>query len=173
MDNAETMADYWDEAIYLLETLVMKAKGQDENGMDLAFTNGQVYLKNSSKVAKFREKMEDQGAKPGGNGIHTNLKKSLGDLLNKYIQDMRISIRRGDMRKLTILVLTDGIWAGMTDKHDVDKMIVEFATELKRVQGTSLQDRQVSIEFIQFGFDPEASYRLRRLDDELPFKGVA
>ena len=38
VDNAETMEDYWFEAQYLLETLVMKAKGQDKNGMDLSFT---------------------------------------------------------------------------------------------------------------------------------------
>jgi hypothetical protein len=33
-------------------------------------------------------------------------------------------------------------------------------------------ERQVSFEFIQFGFDPDATYRLQRLDDELPYRDV-
>ncbi|KAF2469600.1 uncharacterized protein BDR25DRAFT_46339 [Lindgomyces ingoldianus] len=34
-------------------------------------------------------------------------------------------------------------------------------------------DRQVSIEFIEFGDDQETHERLRRLDDDMPFRGVS
>ncbi|OAF54686.1 hypothetical protein VC83_08984 [Pseudogymnoascus destructans] len=38
VDNAESMSQYWYNAKYLLETLILKAMGQDDNGMDLSFT---------------------------------------------------------------------------------------------------------------------------------------
>ena len=165
------MAEFWDEAIYLLETLVMKAQGQDENGMDLAFFNGPIKLNGSNKPAKFKEKMEDPQARPSsGNGIHTDIRKPLGEIFFDYLQTVRGSRKR--VRRLTVIILTDGKWEGMANKHEVNNMIVDFAKKLERAQGNSLLARQVTFEFVRFGFDSDATHRLQQLDDELPFEGV-
>jgi len=176
VDNAESMTDWWDEAIYLLETLVMKAHHQDDNGMDLEFFAGSVKLKGSNRPASFREKMEDEEARPtAGNRAHTDIRKPLGDIFHRYIESVKDSQRnpkKHKLRKLTVIILTDGKWEGMSNKHAVEDQIVQFVKDLKAVQTQSLMERQVSFEFIQFGFDPDATYRLQRLDDELPYRDV-
>jgi len=176
VDNAETMTDWWDEAIYLLETLVMKAHHQDDNGMDLEFFAGSVKLKGSNKAASFREKMEDEEARPtAGNRAHTDIRKPLGDIFHRYIESVKDSQRnpkKHKLRKLTVIIFTDGKWEGMSNKHAVEDQIVQFVKDLKAVQKQSLMERQVSFEFVQFGFDPDATYRLQRLDDELPYRDV-
>jgi hypothetical protein len=177
VDNAGTMADFWDEAIYLLETLVMKAKGQDENGMDLSFAQGNVSIRGSNRESKFREKMEDPGARPSvGSTAHTDIRKALGDILDDYLGEVRKSRQyssgkkkdKDKLRDLTIIVFTDGKWEGIADKEAVMNTIVRFAKELEKIQGKGFRMRQVSFEFVQFGFDADATYLLQKLDDDLP-----
>lgn len=169
------MAPYWDEAIFLLETLVMKAWGQDENGMDLSFANGPVTIRGSNDPSKFKKKMEDPYAKPvTGKRIKTDMRKSLRDILYTYIQivKQRRNNPKTKVKKLTIIVLTDGKWGAKTSEHDVEDDIVDFVKALKKEQGNYGQVRQVSIEFVQLGYDEGAAFRMQRLDDELPFLGV-
>jgi hypothetical protein len=68
-------------------------------------------------------------------------------------------------------VFTDGIWEAMKNKDDVKSLIVTFAKELKDILG-DFKKRPVSIEFVQFGDDEDASYRLWILDNHLIFEGV-
>jgi hypothetical protein len=167
------MEDHWFEAQYLLETLVMKAKGQDKNGMDLSFTQGPVVLEGSNDAAKFSKKMDERGAKPM-KGWHTNLILPLEKILSNYLADFKRTKATDDVKKLTLLVLTDGKWEGMEDKEGVARVIVDFAKKMEQLTGDTLRkrERRVSIEFIQFGFDEDATARLRRLDDDLPYEGV-
>ena len=181
VDNAGTMADFWDEAIFLLETLVMKAKGQDENGMDLSFVHGNVRIRGGNREKKFTEKMEDPGARPSlGSTARTDIRKPLGDILDDYIKDVRNSRRHSNSKKkdkdklkdLTIIIFTDGKWEGMADKDTVMSTIVEFSKELEKIQGKGFRMRQVSFQFVQFGFDADATYLLHKLDDEMPGEDI-
>ena len=54
------MRNDWFQATFLLETLVMKAKGQDENGMDLYFTIGKGRVNNSNGKSAFTKAMEKE-----------------------------------------------------------------------------------------------------------------
>ena len=176
VDNAESMLDYWDESIYLLETMVMKAWGQDKNGMDLTFANGPVLIRGSNNPAKFRQKMEDKDAKPSkGSGLKTDIRIALESILSDYLRLAQRGLdHRAKVKKLTIIVLTDGRWEGLPDDNDgsVEDTIVEFVKRLKTVQKGHMEVRQVSFEFVQLGFDEGAAFRLQRLDDQLPFRGV-
>ena len=160
------MSPYWYNAKYLLETLVLKATGQDNDGMDLSFTSGNVSVWNGDHVSKFTKAMNDPDAQPRLH-MHTDMKKSLGDIFYNYSSEAK----KRDIKNLTLIVLTDGKWDGMDDKNGVDTKIIEFAKELQSIVG-NLKDRPVSIEFIQFGDDPNATSRLRRLDDDLVFSGI-
>jgi hypothetical protein len=166
------MLNYWDEAVYLLETLVMKAAGQDPNGMDLLFTHGDVKVSGKDDAAKFRRAMTK--AKPVENvPWHTNMSQSLGAILQDHLDEIEYKKRtRETIHSLTIVVLTDGIWEGMNDKDDVRKKIIEFDSNLKAAKIGNLITRPVSIQFIQFGSDEDARELLRRLDDDMPYYGV-
>ena len=178
------MADKWDEAAMLLEVLVMKAKFLDPDGMDLSFTTGPVRVSNSNDAKEFIEALDNDDARPN-DMTHTDMSASLGDILSAYLQDLkskrnkdnrdnkkRWSTSSGDSeRKLTVIIFTDGKWEGMNKKAQVDETIINFSKALEKEVG-SLQKRFVSIEFVQFGNDPDASHRLRHLDNELGYSGV-
>lgn len=171
------MTPYWFEATYLLETLILKARGQDKNGMDLTFTSGPTKVENregrTNKLSKdpFVSAMKDHNARPRKD-IHANMRQALGDILDKYVNDARKQKRMGShVKSLTLLVLTDGKWEGMIDKWGVKDLIITFVHNLREVVG-DLKLRPVSIEFIQFGDDEDASYRLWVLDNHLKYDGV-
>ena len=163
------MKEFWEEATYVLKTLVMKAKGQDENGMDLAFTSGLVKVDGEKNASAFKEAMKKDRARPMAN-IHTDMKKSLGDVLDAYHTELkrkreRPSKKETEVKDLTLIVLTDGVWAGMYNKEEVSELIVKFLKSLRVTIGDIRNP--VSIEFIQFGDDEDATNRLRRLDNDL------
>lgn len=168
IDNAVTMADHWDEVRFLLETLVMKAKGQDEDGMDLSFTNYRANFKSSNDQSKFRDAMESPQIRPTPTSqVHTDIRVALGDITSGYlrvVETNRHSVT--PVRALTVIVFTDGKWDGM---NDVENTIANFALELQRLEGNNLRQHQVTFEFVQFGMDKEAAHRLQRLDDNVPF----
>ncbi|KAF7505103.1 hypothetical protein GJ744_001243 [Endocarpon pusillum] len=184
VDNASTMAQFWDEAAMLLEVLTMKAKGLDPDGMDLSFTTGPVRIQNSNDERGFTEAMDNDDATPN-DMTPTDMSASLGAILDAYLQDLRgkrlkgtreskkrRSTNSGDNdRKLTVIVFTDGRWEGMDRKDQVDETIIDFSKALAKEVG-NLQKRYVSIEFVQFGNDPDASHRLRHLDNDLKYAGV-
>ena len=148
----------------------MKAAGQDENGMDLSFTIGRLELKNKKTGSDFWRAMENSAVQPKDN-MHTDMQKSLDRILSAQLEEIKRNWFKGSPKKLTIIVLTDGVWAGMKNKRDVDKTIVKFGKDVQNFLGNS-EPRSVSIEFIQFGYNVDATHRLRRLDDELKFEGI-
>jgi hypothetical protein len=175
VDNGETMAEFWGAAKTLLSDLVTKARHVDKNGMELVFTAGENNFKATNKVANFAQAMDKEGHKPVAQG-YTHMSAVLGRILAEYLRQYAKTRdkMRDKMRKLTIIVFTDGIWAGMKKELAVDNKIVEFSQRLKEERGNDLEEdeRRVSIEFVQFGNDRKASVRLKRLDDQLKFRGV-
>lgn len=120
--------------------------------------------------------MEHRDARPSkGSDVKTDIRKALEEVLyNRYLRVVKQSLQdhKVKVKKLTIIVLTDGKWDDMEGDNDVEDTIVEFAKKLKQIQGDHMQIRQVSFEFVQLGFDEGAAFRLQRLDDELPWRGV-
>ncbi|KAI9776787.1 MAG: hypothetical protein M1816_005081 [Peltula sp. TS41687] len=172
VDNAESMRQHWYEATYLLDTLVMKAAGQDDDGMDLTFTTGPEKLERKKSTSEFTKIMKK--AEPM-DGVHTDMRRPLGDIFSNYIEETQKRkkyLYQKDVKNLTLIILTDGIWAGMgSNKDAVNQKIVSFIKNLEETIG-KLKDRPVSIEFIQFGNDEDATYRLERLDKDLKCEGI-
>jgi len=171
VDNAESMEDFWYEAKFLLETLLKKAQGLDENGMDLMFTIGSYDVENQKGTSRIMTQMDNMKARPK-KGMHTDMRGSLGNIFDKYITDARRKKQyNSDIKNLTLIVLTDGKWEGTKNKEEVNRKIVYFSRELEGIIG-NLKDRPVSIEFIQFGYDEDATYRLKALDNDLKYSGI-
>ncbi|KAL8911664.1 MAG: hypothetical protein Q9171_003191 [Xanthocarpia ochracea] len=170
------MKRYWAWTKFLLRTLVQIVAGQDENGLDLSFTLGKQKLENEKAMSKLWEKRMDE-AEPRSESW-TNMKAPLQEILSgyldyvKHVQKQKRYQPTKTYRKLTLIILTDGIWAGMgNNQHAVNDIIVNFMHDLEAVIG-DLVDRPVSIEFIQLGNDPEATYRLRRLDKDIKLNRI-
>jgi hypothetical protein len=163
------MLPFWAEATYLLETLVLKAAPLVKDGMDLSFTRADVKLRRKKNEAEFRAAMNSAQPVPQS---HTNMDESLGHLLDEWL-----NIRRGRFtvaqEMMTVIVLTDGVWAGMRDDHDkLRRTIIDFMKQLKSSRLEKLGQRTVSIQFIQFGKDEAARARLRALDDDMVHDNV-
>ncbi|ERF73563.1 hypothetical protein EPUS_07497 [Endocarpon pusillum Z07020] len=174
IDNGESMERFWPSVRELLLILVTKSQHIDENGMELKFTCSESKFKPSNKVAAFAAEMDKRTHQPmtGEHARQTNMSITLGSMLRNYLT--QFSRKKTHTRKMTIIVLTDGIWAGMTENFAVDKEIIEFNQKLSQLGCNDLEhdERRVSIQFVRFGDDPTAIRRLKRLDDQLRFKGV-
>jgi hypothetical protein len=172
VDNCWSMSKHWAHVKFVLKTLATKAKGLDPNGVDLYFTLGGVKAENKTGVKPLMDAMVNPKAIPSdhNDGLDTDMATRLKDLFDEHLTRVRQSRKNGSERakKLTIIVLTNGMW----DEVQVGKRIVEFAETLKALTKKDIDDRPVSIEFIQFGRDAAATERLKRLDDELKYKGI-
>ena len=167
------MGEYWYEATYLLMTLMMKTEGLDKDGMDLYFTLGPVSVKGKKTTSKFEKAMRDARPTQGDTTpTSTNMRTSLSKILSEYVNIVEKKRESSThIKDLTIIVLTDGIWGGETEKDSVNDMIIQF---LKRLRNTmdDLRNRPVSIQFVQFGKDEDATFRLRKLDNGLKWQGI-
>lgn len=162
------MEAHWYEATQLLEVLVKKARGVDEDGMDLRFTTGNISLNGQSSAHEFVKSMHK--ARPmtrSEERAHTDLRISLGDIGQEYLSKLK---RRPDVKDVVVIVFTDGIWKGMEYPEAVADHIKQFAGQVEALQ--SLKHRPFSVEFIQFGNDEAATRRLRYLDDCLHELGI-
>ena len=164
------MEPHWYEATYLLETLVDKAEGLDEDGMDLRFTTGPTKLEGKDSAEKFVNSMRK--ARPTS-GARTDLRNSLGDVLANYQGKLREKAiyPTTKVKDVVLIVLTDGIWADMEDIDGVTELLKKFSKELERLHH-HLKYRPFGIEFIQFGIDESATHRLIHLDEYLPKRGL-
>lgn len=165
------MGEHWYEATELLDVLVKKAKGLDDDGMDLKFTTGNITLDGENSASKFRDRMN--AARPkmrSQERAHTDLRSSLGNILHGYISRLK-HYPSGNVKDVVLLILTDGIWAGMEKKDEVGQHIKKFSNELKALD-YDLKQRPFSVEFIQFGNNKLATQRLRYLDDYLHEEGI-
>ncbi|CZR66319.1 uncharacterized protein PAC_16220 [Phialocephala subalpina] len=168
VDNAESMQAHGGRVKYLLETLFLKALGLDSDGVDLDFTRGTVRAKKVKDKAEIMKKLNDSEARPKSR-VYTAVQIPLQQMFDDY---SRQPLRDGKRTDLTIIVLTGGLWAGTVKKEVVNQTIIAFARELEKSLGGPPKDRPVSVKFIQVRKDPEATLRLRRLDNELKYEGV-
>ena len=155
----------WFQATYTLETLVMKAHGLDPDGMDLTFTTGKIKVEGKEEPKAFVQAMKDGYPKEH---VATNMVESLSKILNEYIRKLRSRDQTSSSTNtVTLIVLTDGLWDGTTQKEHVKEKIVEFLQELERLRLNNIEFRPFSIEFVQFGHDADATRRLKDLDNFL------
>ena len=165
------MTCHWYQATLLLETLVEKAAGLDEDGMDLRFTAGTTSLDGKKSAEKFVECMNK--ARPM-KGTSTDLRSSLGDELDAYESRLKDKQRHPTkpVKNMVLIVLTDGSWADMDwVKDGVANQRTTFCEKLKGLP-CNLKQRPFSIQFIQFGNDDAATQRLVDLDDYLDRIGM-
>ena len=148
------MKEHWTIARYTAETLVRKVASLDDDGLDYVFTTGRNHafwnVKGESAGPTIRDAMN---ATPPDLDP-TNMEYTLSIVFDKYIN-------AGERKQTTLLIFTDGVWAGTKDRTAVEQLIQRFSKTAK----DRFQKRWFSIEFISFGQDANALGHLQYLDD--------
>ncbi|KXH27073.1 hypothetical protein CSAL01_09084 [Colletotrichum salicis] len=182
VDNGTSMKPHWKHATFILEGLVWRSLGYDENGMELCFTDPDTppaaFIKESRKqdVSTFSEAMKL--AKPSSDDKKTMIVPELARIINDYTKAM-LSKRRP--KKKTIIVLTDGVWSGMNIRNTLDehlRAVFQLLRDLHKdlpvrnnLHSQAQEDigtiRPITIQFVRFGTDKEGYERLRHLDDDM------
>ncbi|KAI0484791.1 hypothetical protein GGR56DRAFT_680530 [Xylariaceae sp. FL0804] len=181
VDNGSSMAEHWSEATFLLEVLVWRSLGYDEDGMELYFTNPNTQTR---VLPRKREAVEDfvramNEARPEGEGPRahmTNICEQLKAITLDYVKnkaDVKVS-----ERPKTIIILTDGVWAG-TASDEPEETIKNWYHALKGLNGhvdpgngpAEEEDlahaRPITFQFVAFGQHAPGIAHMRRLDDYL------
>jgi hypothetical protein len=185
VDNGWTMAKHWREVKYLLNVLVWRTLGYDDDGLELYFTNPDtkacVLPGPEQDVDNFMEALRDARPKE-----EERVKTDIAGALDKILQRNREQERERraasngnagvqtpqEERKKTIIILTDAIWEG----SPFDKVCLFFQDELDRLKtaqgqvGSSEQvqkTRPITFQFIGFGCKEKSWEKLEHLDDGL------
>lgn len=154
------------EARNILEALGYVAKKYDPDGVDMAFTQSSEVVKRSKtteKLLKAFDKAQFTGK--------SDMRVRLADIFEEYkrrssSQQQKISVknvfrRQETQRRLSVYILTNGIWQPGCDVETPIRSMVNY------LQGHDKLDKQVGIQFIQFGDDQDVKERFKRLDTGL------
>lgn len=181
VDNASSMARYWNHARQVLDILVWCTLEYDDDGLELHFTNNDddLQIKPNSKRKQKREHFTrrlDLAEPRLTDNVTTDMSASLACILDRHL--INYSSSTGMKRNLTVFVLTDGLWERHCNNNTaVDEYITIFIQKIpdpnsdadKRTGNSSEEkprERPISIQFIRFGHDKDARNRLHRLDND-------
>ncbi|KAK7914325.1 hypothetical protein PG985_012028 [Apiospora marii] len=182
VDNASSMARYWNHARQVLDILVWCTLEYDDDGLELHFTNhdDDLQLKPKSKRKQKREQFTrrlDLAEPRLTDELTTDMSASLACILERHL--INHSSSTGMKRNLTVFVLTDGLWERHRDNNTaVDDYMTTFIQKIpdsdfdadKRTSDSAQEkprERLISVQFIRFGHDKDARNRLLRLDNDL------
>jgi hypothetical protein len=159
IDDSDSMdGKLWTEARDALAGVAEASRLKGGEGLDIYCLNNPKYqpdLRSELDVYNFFNDIVPEGQTPLG--------ERLRRILDIYVP--RIEDPSPHRKPISILVITDGV---PTD--DPKSVIIEFA---RRLDEKNVPLRQLGIQFVQIGDDPDAAYALKELDDQLgPENGV-
>ncbi|TID14705.1 Protein kinase domain-containing protein isoform 1 [Venturia nashicola] len=168
VDNGTTMVEHWKDVLFTLETLYLKIDGLDKNGVDLRFTDrnksncNKAELKKSggrTMLVRSMNKAQPLAANMSDERVRTNMKEVLSPILQKFFASRQ-------NKRMTLIVLTDGMWEGSVTEQGVAEKIRDFYKSWHDMWHI-VEDRWFSIQFVSFGNNAAALHRLQVLDDEM------
>ena len=160
IDNGVSMSVHWSEVKRVFGLLSYMVRDCDPNGLDLYFTN-------TSKAFKSR----NMNTLMGELGTRTpkglpDMSSRFGSIIEKYQskfgkRKVANFFRESGPRKLSLYVLTDAIWQPKID------LTTTIRTLVSSLEDHKLTNKQIGIQFIRFGNDPDGIKRLQTLDSGL------
>ncbi|KAL9607532.1 MAG: hypothetical protein Q9167_007563 [Letrouitia subvulpina] len=169
VDNSTSSRDYRLQMRKVLELLARKVESTDSRGLDLYFTAPYRKLKRQKSNAILNAfDSTDLRDMPDMRSCLARILDEYQDKLGKprivgKIKNPKTTPFVG-CRKLSLYVLTDGIWQPNVDLVQEIQTLVEHLAERK------LTNKQVGIQFIRFGQNLQAIEKMKRLDSGLGFK---
>ena len=160
IDDAESMNAHWSQVKRLFGLLSYMVRDCDSNGLDLYFTNTSKTV-NSSSMSTLMGELGTRTPK----GL-PDMRSRFGDIIEEYRSKFgkrrsRSFGRKSDPRKLSLYVLTDAVWQPKID------LTTPIRTLVKSLEDHNLTNKQIGIQFIQFGDNPDCTQRLQKLDSGL------
>ena len=153
IDNSASMKDYEQHVIFLAKVLLYFASAADPNGVDVWCTKSDRMLHKKDLKSLLDFVRSIMAAAKGT----TDIKIRLGSILSKYKGELEFQEGRA-VTKLSVYVLTDGAWTGLTDAENIIRETVKILKLFNK------RSDQLGIQFISFGDDSQALERLDRLD---------
>jgi len=167
------MAEHWEEARWVLKTLLLLFQNIDTDGIDLFYTSGSSTSLGQKSLKALWETMDATENLPMGNpntDMVAVLKMMFADYLDqidgkssKPISPMKKIITSRRRRKeegenkqakeATLIVLTDGRWPGCK-RSQFEKIFADFTGALR---DRKRKKRSYSVEFVYFGNNPGPS----------------
>jgi hypothetical protein len=186
VDNQGSMSEFWEEARWIFETLLMISRNVDENGMDLSFSCSGFAKPHEKKVNALLSAFDNPEVAPKP-GTATDIIRTLETVFNEYlarIDQERECLKSGrrnstlpfwpkktekdaEVKNATLIILTDGVWP-KCQKDDFVRIFRSFTEGMNhRGHVVNSEIRSYSVEFMRFGENPKAIDLLCFLDDEL------
>ena len=162
------MKPYRQEVKMVLELLWAMVAKHDPDGPELYITSDMKALKPKNDVRVLHE-LDSRPAKDA-----PDMRYCFAQIIEKYQnqfgkRNIRARFRHWmttpakGPRKLSLYVLTDGVWQDRTNLRQVIQTLVEHLIQHK------LSNKQIGIQFIRFGNDERGVRRLEGLDSGLKF----
>lgn len=168
------MGVHWSRVRELIGVLVAMLNAQDDNGMEIYFTSCAKPFGPLHEPKQFVDIVNKMRPKDPPDNSERNeavwAEAARANDIRKVLMEILHMIGNTVyQRKVTLIILTDGIWSGIGAKRTVADRIVNFLEQWQdeRSLKGKLKSRGVSIQFIQFGDDEDAKNELKYLDDEL------
>ncbi|CAN9421752.1 unnamed protein product [Alternaria alternata] len=162
IDNGATMFQHWPIAMFVAETLAMKAAGLDRDGIDVYFTvDGDAHNLKALVGDGGRQRLRKALLNAAPDNIdHKDSQTNMLEVLFRIAENWRTKGKSAT----TLLVLTDGLWK-KTNNDVFDDAIIDLAQDAAQAANLRTGNRPFSFQFIRFG--DEGYERLRYLDDQL------
>lgn len=160
------MKPYRNEVKMVLELLWAMVSKHDPDGADLYITTDMKALKPRTNLRMLQE-LDSRPAKD-----FPDMRHCFAQIIEKYQNQFgtrnytsrwfhwKDTPAKGP-RKLSLYVLTNGVWQTKTDLRQVIRTLVDHLNQHK------LTNKQIGIQFIRFGDDERGMQRLERLDSGL------
>ncbi|KAI1123858.1 hypothetical protein F5Y10DRAFT_43490 [Nemania abortiva] len=165
VDNGTSMKEHLDHAKVTLLVLAEKVAASDKDGIDLVFTFADHLLGCQNvrdpwtRFSKAMKNADERIPTDPRQPLATDMARTLGEIFEEY-EKKRTS------KRMTLIILTDGIWGGSGQPDEVEEKIAQFFKGSKRANG--FEDRPFTIQFVSFG--DRAIDRLDALDDDMEKK---
>lgn len=161
VDDSSSMAELWDEVVTVFEALSYIVKDTDKDGLDLFFRNSS----NSANTKKTSDligliKAQKKTSRDGERDFDIRLNQILESRTEKLGGRGSLFSRKSP-KPMSLYILTDAIW-------DYDGYAQEpIKNAVGKLSDVNKSRKQIGIQFIRFGDDPDALRRLERLDNGL------
>ena len=171
VDDSTSMIQHWTEVEELLHSLAYAVKKFSSNGLELRYTHADEKVHSSHTTELVHSVQRHNPASSTGNVVRlTDIETSLGRFLDDYgdrIEQYAFSWLprplHHNVKRVNVYVLTDGRWQPMSD-HSIGESFRRLVSTLRR---HGRNPKQIGVQFIQFGDDPDARKRLEWLDSGL------
>jgi hypothetical protein len=198
VDNAPSMDSHWIYVKDLISVLVAFLYEQDDDGMDLYFTSSKQLIGKGlhepkqfvEEMNKHRPRAEVQEHKPfaavsdphseflppdsipraatASTASSSEPNENMSEVLDWILENWFHSFMENG-KKLTLIILTDGVWPGVKKKATVTQGIIHAVerAQNKKKLSKQLNERGLSIQFVRFGHDEAAIEALDQMDNNL------